>query len=987
MTRRFVIALSLFGLASALSAQQTKVLAPHKFIAPRVPKSLEQEHPRVPRSMVGGFWMIDANRKASISLKNGLDISSITVVPSLYLSNGVRYKLSPVTLEASGTSVISINDSLSQKGISSWATLSGYVEVEYTWAWDPLCITVTSTDPIHSVIFSSSLQPSVVQDLQIRLSKPKVDGMYAVEGMWWKPESGVTGFVGLSNTTADPIDARVQVSDNESKPLVEYKVRISPYGTKVVPLQVLQQAATGSTGGLRVLHTGTMEGLLINGELEDQTSGYSANLPFHYTFTPKPQQPGQELYAELGLMTGAADPMMRFPADTVFTPFSVARNVSNKPVSVTPTLYWMQAGSAHSARLQAITLPPMTTLNFDVPRLLASARLQGFNGSANLLLESEGDSRALLLASGSVDQKNTYVFQVPPHGIQESTAKSISYWSTANGDDTMVTIWNPADESQDYRFTLMFKGGHYQLPLHLEARATRSFDISEIIQTQIPDEEGNLIPPTVHEGSAKISGMHADNEEILVGLDAGTYNVRKATCTYYCISCDGEVLTYLVISPFNVGTGKNSTLTFTVQDNHGNQWYSSGTWSNSNTTVATVAAADWSEIGLVTAKVHGTSTFYASGSGGVYNSNYCYVDPSCPYNGSYSGSGGGTVTDNTPIVTGISPSDWTSGTTTPGVTFTGQYFGTNVPTLTFSPSGGITYSLVSYNDSQIVANITVASGTPNEDVTVAVTNNGYGGLGFQSGGGSVSPTSSAVYATVHAPINSPEVTVIAWVNGAAPDLVNLPAGANSTLTSHLNSSGANCAAEVFAWAILGITRDLYTQNDRDYANAFLVAHSANSAPPSSINPNTQLTGGNYRLFNDWGNSKGAYNVGVTPDPCKFLGQTVSGWLGSGQPSKYMGSSGTSGSGKVYQIAEGRIGKVGQWGSQTINQGRTVPYIYDVIEFDTAGNFTVSDHATFPTYYFYKSGVLQPALTVTQSTVKAFVTGYDASNEAAWSPVP
>ena len=86
------------------------------------------------------------------------------------------------------------------------------------------------------------------------------------------------------------------------------------------------------------------------------------------------------------------------------------------------------------------------------------------------------------------------------------------------------------------------------------------------------------------------------------------------------------------------------------------------------------------------------------------------------------------------------------------------------------------YSLVSYNDTQIVANIMVASGTPTEDVDVSVTNNGYGGLGFQSGGGVVSPTSAPVYATVHAPINSPEVSVIAWVNGAAPDLNPLPTG-------------------------------------------------------------------------------------------------------------------------------------------------------------------------------------------------------------------
>src|SRR5258708_30427111 len=215
--RKYLAALiAVLGCTASLSAQQPKVLAPHKPIAPRVPKSQEREDLGVPRSMVGGFWMIDANRKASIYLRNGLESSSITVIPKLYLSHGVRYKLSPVTLEASGTAVVRVKDAFRQQGVAPWAPLAGYVEVQYTWAWDPLCVSVTSTDPIHSTIFTYGLQPSVLTDLRFHISKAKLDGMYATEGMWWKPEAGITGFLGLSNITSESIDARVQVSDNEN---------------------------------------------------------------------------------------------------------------------------------------------------------------------------------------------------------------------------------------------------------------------------------------------------------------------------------------------------------------------------------------------------------------------------------------------------------------------------------------------------------------------------------------------------------------------------------------------------------------------------------------------------------------------------------------------------------------------------------------------------------------------------------------------------
>jgi hypothetical protein len=116
--------------------------------------------------MVGGFWMIDPNRKATIYLKNSLETSSLTVTPIIYLSNGARYSLAPVTIEPSGTAVVSINDALDKQGIASYAILSGFVEVQYSWAWDPICATVISVDPIHSVIFTYGLQPSDITKIK-----------------------------------------------------------------------------------------------------------------------------------------------------------------------------------------------------------------------------------------------------------------------------------------------------------------------------------------------------------------------------------------------------------------------------------------------------------------------------------------------------------------------------------------------------------------------------------------------------------------------------------------------------------------------------------------------------------------------------------------------------------------------------------------------------------------------------------------------------
>src|SRR5271155_4262777 len=94
---------------------------------------------------------------------------------------------------------------------------------------------------------------------------------------------------------------------------------------------------------------------------------------------------------------------------------------------------------------------------------------------------------------------------------------------------------------------------------------------------------------------------------------------------------------------------------------------------------------------------------------------------------------------------------------------------------------------------------------------------------------------------------------------------------------------------------------------------------------------------------------------MTPDPCKT--GLIPGWLEAGQANPYDGASGTSGSGKGFQISEGRGGQVGQAAYATINSNRTVPWIYSAIEFDSSGNPYYSTVSMFPTFSVYKNGVL------------------------------
>jgi hypothetical protein len=394
--RLIAVAYFVIACVSLLAAQQEpKVLAPHKPIAPKVDRSYPMPAP-VAGSMVGGPWMIDSNFKSSVYIKNGIETSSVTVTPVLYLSNGVAYRLSDITLEPSGTSILDIGASLEKLGIAPYATLSGYIELQYDWPWDPICGTIRNFDPTHSLIFNYGLRSSKAPDLPGAAVKSTSRTSRTVEGLWWKQESNVSGFVTLTNTTSQNLSANVELSDDAGKTFSQQTAQISPHGTKMLEMNDLATTQAG-TGGIRITYSGTATDLLVNGGLEDIGVGYSAGIPF--STAPASSAPSSITVAELGLMTGPADPMMRFPAGTTFSPYTVLRNVSNSAITATPTLWWMAGDTAHSFGLSALSLAPLQSQSVDFSGFLTQAGLKDFSGTVQLAFRVQGNAGGLLIVS------------------------------------------------------------------------------------------------------------------------------------------------------------------------------------------------------------------------------------------------------------------------------------------------------------------------------------------------------------------------------------------------------------------------------------------------------------------------------------------------------------------------------------------------------------------------------------------------------------
>src|SRR5439155_26349531 len=101
-----------------------------------------------------------------------------------------------------------------------------------------------------------------------------------LEGLWWKHDRDVRGFVSLSNTTDEPQTVNLRsTGTNESREDSESKeVELAAHSTRMLQLEELgAKVAEGGnrSGGIRVEYEGSQGTILVTGGLANESEGYA----------------------------------------------------------------------------------------------------------------------------------------------------------------------------------------------------------------------------------------------------------------------------------------------------------------------------------------------------------------------------------------------------------------------------------------------------------------------------------------------------------------------------------------------------------------------------------------------------------------------------------------------------------------------------------------------------------------------------------------
>ena len=275
----------------------------------------------------------------------------------------------------------------------------------------------------------------------------------------------------------------------------------------------------------------------------------------------------------------------------------------------------------------------------------------------NLVFSYQGVRNDVIIANGSIDQTKTYVFEIKMEGVSKSLGKGLKDWDVSNGNDTMISLLNPDEKDEDLSITFYFDGGHYKLPVHLNAGGSAMFNVSDIIMMQQPDSDGNKIPPGTLHGTAVLSAASTAPQWVNVGVSVGIFNVSTATCGGHCPYCT-DFIDFLVVADIGTAPVGQDTEFSSWAESSDNTWIDytlQSQWTSSNIQVAPPSCCT---VGAFTGVSPGSFTATASATleGGIDD---CPEDCSPSYF-----QDGATGTIYQPIPTSLSIASGTDSTST-----------------------------------------------------------------------------------------------------------------------------------------------------------------------------------------------------------------------------------------------------------------------------------------------------------------------------------
>jgi hypothetical protein len=472
--------------------------------------------------LAGSYYSVRGGLSATLMLNNK-GPKPLEVRPTLYNLAGDRQEISPVTVEGNSFRMIDLRDWIALGGETF---KEGSVQLFHRGRDLVLGAQIYLVDDEHSLSFDE------------KLVEIGPYGSTRLEGIWWKPSRRSEVRIILSNSSSEPLSVTARLAGarpGQSGPRI---FNLSPHETRV--LNVSQEFSDAEASGqaemeaISLEHAGPKSALLARGMVQDARKGYSSTVQFSNPLGGKSQQ-----YHGAGLRFGKV-------AGEMLTPIVVARNVGDTATVLNGRIpYTTRRGETGVVALASTKLRPGEMKLIDLPQVIKKGKVEQKIAAAGLEFDYTTAPGSVMVSAQSVSSDGNQVFRVPMWDPLTQRSPTGGYpWYIEGDSSTTVYIKNITNHPQHYIAHILFPGGIYTAGLQtVEGKQTVAFNLRELRDKQVPDEEGRTIPTDVSRGQIlwSLYGNEAVTDDLenlaLVGRSEQFDTDKAISSNYACQNC------------------------------------------------------------------------------------------------------------------------------------------------------------------------------------------------------------------------------------------------------------------------------------------------------------------------------------------------------------------------------------------------------------------------------------------------------------------
>jgi hypothetical protein len=369
--------------------------------------------------------------------------------------------------------------------------------------------------------------------------------------VWWTPPDG-HAVIALGNTSDQQVHANLVFSNRETR-----AVDVAPFGTEIVRLRRDLTAASADGEAVSINYTGPAGCLIPTGYTSSDDGKFSSMIRFYDT----QHLVQQNLFAN----------NLRLKYSV---PHMVLRNTSGQVVTATPKFLTSAGDPVDIPGLAALRLHPFEVAEVNLAPLTKAAQKAGLE-TVTVQVHNSGDSGSLIGALYSINTKTGVAYDVPLRDSGPPRASTGAYPVRLDGDySTIVNVTNTTDKPGEFTMQINYDGGHFVTGIvHLNAGATRTFDVRKLRDDQTPDIMGHPLPRSLKTAQARWSvrgNVKLNGRAEVVSIKDGV------SSSYSCFLCCPNTFVNGWITPNSITVLPGHTQQFIAWEHDQNGYYCGG---------------------------------------------------------------------------------------------------------------------------------------------------------------------------------------------------------------------------------------------------------------------------------------------------------------------------------------------------------------------------------------------------------------------------